>query len=168
VNDNLPLFRIPMIQTIATTALVSPSLMMISRPTELFSRVPANLFLEICTPMNDVLCQQGSFDSEIELFDDVLMLVGDVPSFIEVYSDEINSFRHAAARFRCASSLTSICIFYCESDSLWISIAQTESKALAPTSESSLDDKDRGKIQLPEYYFSLRFIVLGFCSQLAI
>jgi hypothetical protein len=79
-NEDLPLNRIPAVQTILTTTFVTPVIEMVLRPTESSAR--ANL------------------DSELEAFEEITHLIGNVKTLIDTSNAEINSFRHASAHHR--------------------------------------------------------------------
>jgi hypothetical protein len=80
VNEDLPLNRIPAIQTILTTTFVTPVIELVLRPTE----APA----------------RPNLDSELEAFEEITQLVGNAKTFVDTANPEINSFRHASAHHR--------------------------------------------------------------------
>lgn len=80
--DDLPLNRIPVIQTIVSTTFVTPTIEMVLRPSE----IP--------------LTPKVNFDAEMLSFEQITALIGTVKSLINTENDEVNSFRHVSAAHR--------------------------------------------------------------------
>lgn len=80
INEEIPIGRVPIISAVYTTAFVFPVVELVLKPKEIVNKV--------------------NVDAELQIFEDISVLIGNMKPIMYSHTDELSTFRHLAAGLR--------------------------------------------------------------------